>query len=125
MSDQGNWPLVIPKGGYYELEFWFEDDGIVRNLSGSTVRIQVRKEKSQKCPHILCEFAVTIDNSVEGYPEADGNVVLGILEKADTIDIDEDYGYFDVLVIDTGGKPDYPFGGKVQFTPTVTEVPTP
>jgi len=124
MSQAGRWPITIRKGEDFSLEFWVEIDDVVLDLTGASVYGQIRKLRNRETDLIL-DFTVTVDGVAVTNPAPTDNVIKLTLTDVQTaaIDDDETSGYYDVLVVGSGGEDIYYLEGPVTILDSVTVKP--
>ena len=118
IEEPGYQALTIPKGTNYVYEFTIEVDDVLLDLSDAEIYSQIRNSKSQH-GDIIVPFTVLVDD-VEVPNAAPTTMVVKLtLDADDTVDLDDNNGFYDVLVIQ-GGVSTYYLEGPVLFKDTVS-----
>lgn len=108
--------FTVPQGVTYQIKMrWTDGSGTPINLSGATVRAQLRLSYDTALEAIDC----TIANG-KAFLLSDGWYFGFNLLPADTLSIDATTYVYDLVVTTAGGDVTRAMQGKISLTPSVT-----
>jgi hypothetical protein len=108
--------FIIPQGVTYPIKMrYLDSSNNPINLSGATIRAQLRKQFEETVPAIDCTLA-----NGKAFLEQDTWIFGFTLLPADTIAIEPTTYFFDILVTKVGGDITRAMEGRISLTPRVT-----
>ena len=107
---------VVPQGADYPIRLRYVVDSVIVDLSGATVRGQLRKTHSSPTASLTCTIAngKAYLNTVTGYFGID-------LTAADTAALEPTTYVYDIEIELPGGDVTRAIQGKITLTPEVTK----
>lgn len=114
--------LTIVKGADFSFTFDIDVSGTILNLTGYTVRSEIRKENKKSSTPVIETFSTAITAGAgTGY---NSDITLSLTDTK-TAAIVSPEGYYDVLLTSPSGEDTYYLRGKITFLDSVTEKPAP
>jgi hypothetical protein len=106
--------ITIQRGEDYSLSFSAKDkDGVAIIFTGATVYAQLR-EGPLTSDTLIADFVGSVPSA---------NVVNILMDDATTAAVTQNYGYYDALVVDTGGTDRYYLRGRATIEGSSTVKP--
>lgn len=119
MKAPGRYDLHIQRGEDFLFTFTIEIDGVVLDLTDATVVAQIR-DQDLRDGTLIADFVCQVDGSDTPNAAPTDNKITLSLSDTVTADIDDEGGYYDVLVVDSSGVDTYYLEGQVTFHNSVT-----
>lgn len=108
--------FTVPQGVTYPIKMRYLDaSNTPINLSGATIRAQLRRQFEETTPAIDCTLA-----NGKAFLEQNTWIFGFTLLPADTIALEPTTYFFDILVTKVGGDITRAMEGKISLTPRVT-----
>lgn len=109
--------LTIVKGADFSISFDIDINEVILNLTGATVKSQIRISQKRSSDLIVDFNVETSIGDETGYLS---DITISLTD-AETEEIKQSAGFYDILVSDSTGVDIYYIRGRVVFIDTQTE----